>query len=215
MSLSFTHTPVGVPRGIVFLVNINGLDNIINSATYGGVSLTKLCRFASGSAATEIYFLGAGVPTGPKTVSVTASNWLDYWVTSVSLTGALDLQSAATNGYANSFGSNPSVTLPTISAFTGMVLSNIRNSKTPGSGFTAIPTAAGASCEYGAKSGANVVANWISGDDFNYQSAIAVQEAPRNKTRVGGGFVSKPSHVKISGVMTPKPTKIKTGGTFV
>ncbi len=175
-SLSYTHTPVGTPRAVVVLVNINGLDDTITSLTYGGVALSKVTRTASGLAGTEIYLLGEGVPTGPKTVLASCSFYLDFWMTTVTLTADDDVSSVAVAGIANEFGTDVSLVLSTLSGYSGMVLSNIRDNHTPGSGFTGITTENGAKCEYASKSGANVTADWITGFANRYVSAIALIE---------------------------------------
>ena len=74
-STSFTHTPVGTPKGVIVYVAQNASSTDENgSISYGGVALTKQ-TFAHDTA-TELlgayaYFLGSGIPTGAQTVSFT------------------------------------------------------------------------------------------------------------------------------------------------
>jgi hypothetical protein len=73
---SWTHTPVGTPRGVVVEVMQFGTAETV-SCTYGGVAMEAQTP-VDGDALTEphmIYpfFLGSSVPTGAQTVAVTAS----------------------------------------------------------------------------------------------------------------------------------------------
>lgn len=75
--LSWTHTPVGTPRGVKVDIVENGGTNGVTSVTYGGVSMELVAVNAktSGEAGTVItYFLGSGIPAGPQTVLVTVSD---------------------------------------------------------------------------------------------------------------------------------------------
>lgn len=77
---SWTHTPVGTPRGIVvFTINRNTSNDIVTGVTYGGVSMTAVTGgFAADTAgevgATKAWFLGASIPTGAQTVEITRTN---------------------------------------------------------------------------------------------------------------------------------------------
>jgi len=77
--LSWTHTPVGSPKGVCVLVvmPISATDQVA-SVTYGGVALTEIALSPLLKAAAEAggvhgFFLGLGIPTGPQTVLVTVS----------------------------------------------------------------------------------------------------------------------------------------------
>jgi len=76
-NFSWTHTPVGTPKGVVVLIVQSTDDpNEVSAVTYGGVAMAFVA--AGSDAAGEqgrayAYFLGAGVPTGPQTVAVTVS----------------------------------------------------------------------------------------------------------------------------------------------
>lgn len=78
-SYSWTHTPVGTPKGIlVFSVDIAAAV-LTTAMSYGGVALSAV---ASGSAvrtsgevqAITAWFLGSGIPTGAQTVTGTRTN---------------------------------------------------------------------------------------------------------------------------------------------
>ena len=69
---SFTHTPVGTPKGVIaYIINAND-DATTYTVTYGGVSLTLVGTAASTALNSDVhcFFLGAGIPTGAQTVSV-------------------------------------------------------------------------------------------------------------------------------------------------
>lgn len=77
--ISWTHTPVGTPRGvIVWVVSNGGFDDEVTTVSYGGVSMTEvssspsLANLAEDSSV-HCFFLGASVPTGAQTVAVTTS----------------------------------------------------------------------------------------------------------------------------------------------
>jgi len=75
---SFTHTPVGTPRGaLLFLVQGDaGDDQMSSTPTYGGVNMTEVALSPNLKAAAEAggvhcYHLGASIPTGAQTVAAT------------------------------------------------------------------------------------------------------------------------------------------------
>ncbi len=73
-TMSWTHTPVGTPKGI--LVTIVGDENVddVASVTYGGVTMTEVTGspllHAGEIAGVYAYFLGSSIPTGAQTVQV-------------------------------------------------------------------------------------------------------------------------------------------------
>ena len=74
--LSWTHTPVGTPRGItVRVMQPNRASDDAPSATYGGTAMTEVTNSPSPSTncSHRVYefFLGSSIPTGAQTVSVT------------------------------------------------------------------------------------------------------------------------------------------------
>ena len=79
-TFSWTHTPVGTPRGIVvFTINRNTSGDICTAVTYGGVAMTAVASgFAADTAgevgACKAWFLGGSIPTGAQTVEVTRTN---------------------------------------------------------------------------------------------------------------------------------------------
>jgi len=77
-SLSWTHTPVGAPKGVVvFVMQYNDATDRITGVTYGGVAMTEVTASpifkTSETMGVYCYFLGSGIPTGAQTVVVTAT----------------------------------------------------------------------------------------------------------------------------------------------
>jgi hypothetical protein len=78
--ISWTHTPVGIPKGVLVLIAVeNEATDPVTAVTYGGVALSHV----SGSPLADTvnaevchaggWFLGSGLPTGAQTVVVTFS----------------------------------------------------------------------------------------------------------------------------------------------
>jgi hypothetical protein len=86
--ISGTHTPVGTPRGAVVGVVVDGTTgDEVTGVTYGGTVVTEVAgsphtNAAAPGCSTHIFFLGASVPTGAQTVtiSVDGATVKDAWV---------------------------------------------------------------------------------------------------------------------------------------
>lgn len=97
-SLSWTHTPVGTPRGIIVqTVTNNVTDNVITGVTYGGVAMSEVLGspnvHATGEpAVVNTFFLGSNIPVGPQTVTVLFSGVDAKRGISISLTGTADIE---------------------------------------------------------------------------------------------------------------------------
>ncbi|KKM87201.1 hypothetical protein LCGC14_1271330 [marine sediment metagenome] len=79
-NLTWDHTPVGTPKGVLVFVLAadNGLDEV-TGVTYGGetlveVALSPLLKTTTVPLAAHAYFLGSGIPSGVQEVVVTVSN---------------------------------------------------------------------------------------------------------------------------------------------
>ena len=78
-SFTWTHTPVGTPRGVlVFVYTISATDTV-TSVTYGGTAMTRITGGAAVDTAGEpgrvdTFFLGASIPTGAQSVVVNRTN---------------------------------------------------------------------------------------------------------------------------------------------
>lgn len=75
---SWTHTPVGVPRGVFVLgAYPNGATDRVSGITYGGVSMSRIQmqrRTSGAQKAAFLYFLGSSIPTGAQTVVVSGTS---------------------------------------------------------------------------------------------------------------------------------------------
>jgi hypothetical protein len=101
-SFSWTHTPVGTPRGVlIFAVNLVSTANIVTSVTYGGVTVPSVTGgFVNDSAgepgSCSVFFLGSGIPTGARTVVVNRGNTADeVWAVCITVTANNDTDYAA------------------------------------------------------------------------------------------------------------------------
>jgi hypothetical protein len=76
---SFTHTPVGTPRGVlIFFTDDTTLADRVSDPTYGGVACTEvtlspLTNDGTDNHVIHAFFLGSSIPTGAQTVAYTAS----------------------------------------------------------------------------------------------------------------------------------------------
>ena len=72
--LSWTHTPVGTPAGVLVFVSSPATSIAINGVTYGGVAMVEVDKspiiHTSEDGSAAAYFLGAGIPSGAQTVIV-------------------------------------------------------------------------------------------------------------------------------------------------
>jgi hypothetical protein len=79
--VSFTHTPVGTPRGVLVFVTFTGsfaglTDQVTSTPTYGGVSMSEVPLSMLAFSGTEdkqvhCFHLGSSIPTGAQTVAFT------------------------------------------------------------------------------------------------------------------------------------------------
>lgn len=191
--VSWTHTPIGTPKGVVVIIVQSGSSsfqlNALNPVLYGSVELT-LIEFQGNdnleAGAAYVYFLGAGIPTGPQTVEIDltgagSSPKAAYCYSIATDSGDTEVvESGVSNANAN-----PEITLPTVGGFTGMAYGGCFSrfgtvgNLDPGAGYTeAGDVDFGANVGgsiYGAKSGANVLVNWVA-DDWHAAVGLAVQE---------------------------------------
>lgn len=106
-TLSWTHTPVGTPRGVVVLIQqIGSADDQVSGVTYGGVTMTEVSgspQLAAGfTKANYTFFLGASVPTGAQTVEVTVSGANSKRAVAITITANADTSVDATDTDINS-----------------------------------------------------------------------------------------------------------------
>lgn len=115
---TFTFTPVGTPRAILVAVAWPSVTDEINGAvTYGGVAMARIA-LATTTAGDEdgsavLYFLGAGIPTGAQTVSITHTGATTVkWAACQSMTAGADTEVTVSGTVATNT-ANPSVALDT------------------------------------------------------------------------------------------------------
>lgn len=78
-SFSWTHTPVGTPKGVLVFTFVNANADNATSVTYGGTTVPAVTNGRSVDTAGEpgdckAWFLGSGIGTGAKTVVVNRTN---------------------------------------------------------------------------------------------------------------------------------------------
>jgi hypothetical protein len=119
-NLTWTHTPVGVPRGILVLINQDGntATDTVTGVTYGGVAMAEVALSpllhdaGAEDGAVYGYFLGTGIPIGAQSV-VMSSPLTTKRCGSYSYTAANDTEVENT-AVLNSAGvANPQVVLTT------------------------------------------------------------------------------------------------------
>lgn len=98
-SFSWTHTPVGTPKGVcVVVAGSTSATNDVTSVTYGGTAVPRVTgAFAADSAGepsfTDVYFLGSSVPTGAQTVVVNRNNNANgVWGAAATVTAGADTE---------------------------------------------------------------------------------------------------------------------------
>lgn len=102
-SFSWTHTPVGTPRGVLVLVfNLSSSTDTVSSVTYGGTALTavtggRAVDTAGEAGSCKAYLLGASVPTGAQSVVVNRTNNADVmYAVAITVTAAADTETKGT-----------------------------------------------------------------------------------------------------------------------
>jgi hypothetical protein len=122
--ITWTHTPVDIPAGVVILVQIENSGAVVTGLTYGAGTPVEdsLSDFVGGELGTQrqyVFFLGSGVPSGPQTVTVTLNAAAAVGVNCRALT-VTSSASADTTIHAHTATdlgiiANPSLTVTTIS----------------------------------------------------------------------------------------------------
>lgn len=193
-TLSWTHTPVGTPRGVlVFVEQTDGLGDEVTGVTYGGVAMTEIAgspnlHTTGERGGVHAFLLGASVPTGARTVVVSVDATGSKKVaTALSVTAGLDVEVVRADGTINSDAvANPSVVLSlagrasfaAIGFFSGK---DDRNAITPLSGWTSQMevdfglTTAGV-YTYDTIGTADVTAGWTQSVDDAAAIAVALSE---------------------------------------
>ncbi|HET9672545.1 MAG TPA: hypothetical protein VFQ40_06820, partial [Actinomycetota bacterium] len=109
------HTPVGVPKGVIVLSansTADSTDLLTGGITYGGIALSRVQENIDTVAEpvrTYIYFLGAGIPSGPQTVAFPSGGG-NLWHRIVTVTASSDTDVVDADGVSGD-AANPSVVL--------------------------------------------------------------------------------------------------------
>lgn len=198
-SNSFTFTPSGTPRGVAVFIHTSG-DDPASGVTYGGVPL-EFVGYVDGAsgdlgdARTELWFLGAGVPTGPQTI--VAADLIPgnptitvYSVAAASDTKVIDFDSIVSGSVAN-----PSVVLAlggatAFSALSGLSGRDDVGSVTPFADWTSrqeedYGALVQLSYSYDTIGTADITAGWTQAADAAIAIAVAIGEA-----QVSGGSIA-------------------------
>lgn len=120
-TISWTHTPVGTPKGAVVVVCQEASADDIDGVTYGGVAMARIKREVKAAAeagCVYIYFLGSGLGTGAKTVTVTAPTSNDWCAVCFTVTAdSAETEAPVTAGAQSDSQANPSLSIsPTAAA---------------------------------------------------------------------------------------------------
>lgn len=207
-NLSYTHTPVGTPKGIVVMVSqIGSKADQVSSVTYGGVAMTEVAGSPNILATGEVdvvytYFLGSSIPTGAQTVSVTVSGAANKLANSYSLTALTDTEIVDVDATINSAAQeNPSVTL-SLGGRTSWASINLLSGQnditgiTPLAGWTSNGETDGGlvtlgTYRYNTIGTADITAGWTQTSDDALAITLAVSEVQAQ----GGGDTPVPSRV--------------------
>jgi hypothetical protein len=98
-SFSWTHTPSGTPAGVLVYTfcgvgGNTGSTELATGVTYGGVALAAVTGGSAADTVTEpmrctAWFLGASVPTGNQTVTITrTNNAVSMWAVAITVTAS-------------------------------------------------------------------------------------------------------------------------------
>jgi len=204
-SITWTHTPVGTPRGIIVFIGQNTNDGTdrVTSVTYGSETMTEmsgspLLHTTSQPGAVYGYFLGTNIPTGAQTVTVnlTGSGSIIKSGGSVSLTANEDTSTVDIDATMNSDSqADPSVTLQ-LGGVTCFAMIGALSGRASVIGVTPLTSWTERNeQDYGEQIGiwytfdtigsADVTAGWTQGADDATMIAVAIRED------VAGGFTPR------------------------
>lgn len=113
---SWTHTPVGTPRGVlVFVTQQSVVTDFVASVKYGSLTLSRV-QYAT-SPVSEfggcyLYFAGSGIPTGAQTVLVDKTGSIAMAGHCITLTASADTQIEDSNIF-EGITANPTIALTT------------------------------------------------------------------------------------------------------
>jgi len=109
---TWTHTPTGTPAGVIVAISHAAVstDLINGTVSYGGVAMERVGTAADASGEpgrSYLYFLGAGIPTGAQTVSISHTGSSDVkWAACATVTASADTE-AGPGVWRNANDTNP------------------------------------------------------------------------------------------------------------
>ncbi len=116
VDFSWTHTPVGTPRGVlVYIVQNTSAADRIDSVTYGSLTLTRVaraCDTVTEPACVYAYVGTSSIPTGAQTVSVNETGGGGKHAVAYTFTAGADTEVVAFDNSIVANAVNPSVTVP-------------------------------------------------------------------------------------------------------
>lgn len=117
-ALSWTHTPVGTPKGVIVHVVEDAATDGVTGVTYGGTSMAEVpgspneCDTGGTDGVVHCFFLGSSVPIGAQTVVVSISGSVTRQAGATTVTADADTEVVDSDGTICSVAlANPSVTL--------------------------------------------------------------------------------------------------------
>lgn len=207
-NFSFTHTPVGTVRAVIIGIMQNvGATDEVTAVSYGGVALSRVgavFHTTGEPGAVYLYFLGASIPTGAQTVSVTVNGTgSTKRVTVWALTAGADTEVVASDTTINSDSqANPSVTLGLMgrSCWCGIEFFSGQNAPTgitPFASWTAtleqdFGSQTGGSYRYNTIGTADVSAGWTQTAEDAAMVAVAIGEVVAGGS---AGFRARATHM--------------------
>lgn len=114
--MSWSHNPVGTPRGIIVMIVTNDTTDTVTGVDYDGTALTRVIwqNVAGENGSAYAYFLGSSVPaTDPATVTVTFTGSANHMGVSVSVTASDDTSVEDFAIVTSTSLANPAMTLDT------------------------------------------------------------------------------------------------------
>lgn len=116
---SWTHTPVGTPKGVLVLVAVSTQADEITTCTYGGVDVPQVAlspvlhnESLGENGGVHAFYLGTGIPTGAQTVLVSTSGTSQSKRAGcITYTASSDTEVVDTSSTQGPATANPSVTL--------------------------------------------------------------------------------------------------------
>ena len=119
-TFSWTHTPVGTPKGVAVIIVQEKATDQVSGVTYGGVAMTRVrsdVRTVTEAGRVYIYFLGSSIPTGAQTVQVTLTGTEDTNAVSLTVTATGDTAVDTSAGADLGVTADPSLSIvPTVQA---------------------------------------------------------------------------------------------------